>query len=357
MGGVLSDAAAAEVGRHFHDDLCRQLLCLVTSLSTLDSEAPVPEQVRCGLTALYEEQAEFACWARQLTESCCIDIISHPQRLAEMLVRSPSWLDLAGAETALPRQLFSVAAMALRLRALEHNIAAEVDQRKTDAVYQLAYGLSHELNNPLSIIASRAGTLALSEPRSDRREVLELLVDTAMRGGEMLGDLMLVARPPELTRRMSDAAELSHTLVAKARDWGRIQGVELVAEISCRQPVSVDAAALHEALWCLIRNAIEAMPDGGCLQIRVFDTPEHVVWKLVDAGAGLSSAAQGHLFDPFYSGREAGRGLGLGLTKAKRLVELHDGRLAVYNLPTGGCAAEVFIPSVRFPPNDRRSLS
>lgn len=344
MGGVLPDAAAAEIGPHFHDDLCRQLLCLVTSLSTIAPEAQVPEQVRCVLTALYEGQAEFAGWARQLPEPCRVDLTNDPRRLAEALVRFPSWLDLTAADTCLPRQLFSVAAMALRLRVLEQNVAAEVEQRKTDAVYQLAYGLSHELNNPLSIIASRAGTLALSEPRSDRREVLELLVDSALRGGEMLGDLMLVARPPELTRRPSDAAELSHTLVAKARDWGRLRGVNLVAEISCRQSVSVDAAALREALWCLIRNAIEAMPDGGELQIVAFDTPEHVIWRFVDAGEGLSSAAQRHLFDPFYSGREAGRGLGLGLTKAKRLVELHDGHLSVYNLPTGGCAAEVFIP-------------
>ena len=108
----------------------------------------------------------------------------------------------------------------LRLRTLEQRFNDELDARKREAIYHFAYGLSHELNNPLASIATRAGVLAQHEQAVDRRQLLETIIDNAMRGSEMLGDLMLIARPRR--RCEIQSVELSKwfdQFLERARKW------------------------------------------------------------------------------------------------------------------------------------------
>jgi signal transduction histidine kinase len=228
---------------------------------------------------------------------------------------------------------------------MEVNFAAELSAAKSEAIYHFAYGLSHELNNPLANIATRAGVLAKDEDRPDQRSLLVTIVDNAMRGCEMLGDLMIVARPPRLNLEMTPLDAFTRQLAADAQPWLESRGVRLEVDISCQRIALLDKAAFREVLWALLRNASEAMADGGCVSLAARDLAESLVqWEILDQGAGLSAQALEHCFDPYYSGREAGRGLGFGLTKAKRVVELHSGQVKLYNRPCGGCAAVVELP-------------
>jgi signal transduction histidine kinase len=89
-------------------------------------------------------------------------------------------------------------------------------------------------------------------------------------------------------------------------------------------------------LTCLVRNAIEAAPAEGWAGIRIdASAPQQIDVVVEDNGPGLPSLLREHLFDPFYSGREAGRGRGLGLSTAWRLVKVHGGDLRFVNLPDG----------------------
>ena len=123
--------------------------------------------------------------------------------------------------------------------------------------------------------------------------------------------------------------------------------------------IDVDPVALGEALWALIRNAIEAMPDGGTVSLQAqfvesartvnsLDSqvivPQRVCIEVADQGTGLSAISLEHAFDPYYSGREAGRGLGLGLSRTQRIVDLHGGILTIANRPGGGCSAKILLP-------------
>lgn len=252
------------------------------------------------------------------------------------------------------RRLLDMAAVAVRLQALEAQFAITLEQRQRRTLYNFAYGLSHELNNPLANIASRAGLLARQEPSATRRTLLEAIIDSALRGTEMLGDLMLIARSPTIDLQPIVLAAWLEPMLDRARSWSRPQGVAIELEHGDLQDsaratgeeisVRADRTALTEAVWALLRNGIEAMSNGGTMKISVQPCRSWVQLRIDDQGSGLSEHALENAFDPYYSGREAGRGLGVGLTKALRIIELHNGLLELRNRPEGGCSAVVSLP-------------
>lgn len=256
-------------------------------------------------------------------------------------------------------QLLSLCHLVVRQRALQDSFALELSRQKREAIYHFAYGLSHELNNPLANIATRAGVLAQAESHPQRRQLLDAIVHNAMRGCEMLGDLMLVARPPQLQRAVTAVAPWLGSVAQKAAAWAAPLDVQITCDVQTDCSIDVDPVALGEALWALIRNAIEAMPDGGTVSLQAqfvesartvnsLDSqvivPQRVCIEVADQGTGLSAISLEHAFDPYYSGREAGRGLGLGLSRTQRIVDLHGGILTIANRPGGGCSAKILLP-------------
>src|SRR6476620_3118811 len=105
----------------------------------------------------------------------------------------------------------------------ESDFAAAVECAKLQALYHFAYGLSHEINNPLANIATRAQTLLVDEQDADRRRKLATIVQQAFRAHEMIADLMLFARPPALRPEAVDLAKLADTVVAEMQEQAREQ--------------------------------------------------------------------------------------------------------------------------------------
>jgi signal transduction histidine kinase len=95
----------------------------------------------------------------------------------------------------------------------------------------------------------------------------------------------------------------------------------------------------------LLRNALEAVTTGGRIEIAVESLPGGGRISIRDNGPGLSETDREHLFDPFYSGRPAGRGLGFGLSKCWRVVAQHNGTISVTNTDGGGVIATVNWPA------------
>ncbi len=238
------------------------------------------------------------------------------------------------------QRLWKVANLAARLRKLELHFADELEEQKREAIYHFAYGISHELNNPLANIATRAGVLAQHESAVDRRQMLETIIDNAMRGSEMLGDLMLIARPPEMRIQSVAVSAWFEKLIERARKWASTREVTIAASDSAQANVAQFCpVAMNEAMWCLIRNAIEVSRAGDTIEVSMSTANGLLTWTVRDQGPGLSEKALQHCFDPYFSGREAGRGLGLGLSKAQMIATAHAGTLSIANRTTGGCEA------------------
>lgn len=248
---------------------------------------------------------------------------------------------------------------------------AELENQKLAALREFAYGLSHEINNPLANIATRAQTLLRAEDDVERRRSLSVISQQAMRAHTMIADLMLFAKPPALRKSEIHPRRLVEQLVDELREWASSQGTQL--ELVWLQPSSTthstppmldtlhaDAQQLLVALRALVTNALEALSSGGRVELDVErrDVPEGdsisaagcrsggiTRFVIRDNGPGIPATVRAHLFDPYYSGREAGRGLGVGLCKAWRIVTDHGGTIEVLDAPGGGAEFHVDIPA------------
>lgn len=344
------DHASVEPPRSFSDATCDRLGRLALRGAALADSHTDPRGLSAELRCIQQADPAFARWQRGNFSDAGCSI----HQVARRLVEDRSWLDQERGASDAAQRLLETASVIVRLQDLEVNFSRELDARKQEALYNFAYGLSHELNNPLANIATRAGVLAQDESSQQRLNLLRAIIDNAMRGCEMLGDLMLLARPPAITKTPTVLRELVDALAERTRLWIVGRTIELRVEQGFEGQLAIDPEAFSEALWGLIRNGIEAMPGGGRLTIctsqqkHTPDAPDSQAWctiEISDEGAGLSAAALDHCFDPYYSGREAGRGLGLGLSKAQRLIDLHDGRLSIANRTAGvGCRVLVELP-------------
>lgn len=208
----------------------------------------------------------------------------------------------------------------------------------------MAYGLSHEFNNPLANIASRAGLLLQATNKPEHQSLVQAIVDNAMRGGEMLGDLMLIARPPQPCATVVALQDLADEIYQRCKLWAGRRNMKIDLTWNAPGVASFDRTMFIEIVWCLVRNAIEASDANSSIEIHGSLSQQYLVVDVLDYGPGLSKEALRHCFDPFYSGREAGRGLGMGLAKSKRFAELLEGDVELCNRPGRGCQATLRIP-------------
>lgn len=236
-----------------------------------------------------------------------------------------------------------------QLSLIEQDFARELERAKLSAMKELAYGASHEINNPLANISTRAQTLLRDETHPERRQKLAMINAQAFRAHEMISNMMLFAHPPDLQRELvSWQAVLDQVQAELQRDADLQQTTLLISPSRFETDAAVaelhaDPTHLAVLLKALVRNSLEAIGLGGQVELRCrFDNDVPVAGcdrsvrgvrlEVIDDGPGIPQHVREHLFDPFYSGREAGRGLGFGLSKAWRIVDLHGGCLSVVGL-------------------------
>jgi signal transduction histidine kinase len=222
-----------------------------------------------------------------------------------------------------------------RLAELETEFAAALEREKLAALYQLAYGLSHEFNNPLANISSRAQALLADEKDPERRRKLAAINAQAFRAHEMIADLMLFAKPPRIEKQPLDLAELLQRAILEMKPVADEQQTALILEFGSSPPVPADRTSLLEAVKAILKNSLEALGEGGRISLRLDVDEEAAMIAIADTGPGIPSEVRWHLFDPYYSGREAGRGLGLGLSKCWRIIDLHGGTIEVESSKEG----------------------
>jgi signal transduction histidine kinase len=225
-------------------------------------------------------------------------------------------------------------------RALEEQHAGEAQRLQTlklHAMAEFAAGAGHEINNPLAVISGQAQYLLSHEPEPERQRALQAIITQAQRIYQILSDLMQFARPPHPQKQPIDLPSLMREVAASLSDLAAQRRVRLVCpEPPSSVPLWADLRQLRTALTCLLRNAIEAAPADGWAGLRLeMPASDRLEVVVEDSGTGPAPAQREHLFDPFFSGREAGRGRGLGLPTAWRLAREHGGDVAFADLPSG----------------------
>jgi signal transduction histidine kinase len=215
--------------------------------------------------------------------------------------------------------------------------AQRLKGQKLTALAEFAAGAGHEINNPLAVISGQAQYLLNHEPEPARQRALQTIIGQAHRIHQILNGLMQFARPPGPQKQMLDVPGLVREVAASLDELAAQRRVR----VSCPQPdyplsLYADPAQVATALAGLLRNAIEAAPADGWAEVRLeTPAPDRLDLVVEDNGGGPTAAQREHLFDPFYSGRTAGRGRGLGLSTAWRLAREHGGDVTFVPLPGG----------------------
>lgn len=233
-----------------------------------------------------------------------------------------------------------------RLRQLEADFESTLLREKLNAMKELAYGASHEINNPLANISTRAQTLLRDEQDPERRRKLATINTQAFRAHEMISDMMLFARPATPVPVVFDVGELIASVIHESADEAASQGTTLVANLP-DEPVLLcaDLTQVAVALQALVRNSLEALPSGGRVEVAAAVAGQLVELSVSDTGPGIPADVRPHIFDPFFSGREAGRGLGFGLSKCWRIVTMHAGEIRVESEPGFGATFTMRFPA------------
>ena len=216
---------------------------------------------------------------------------------------------------------------------------------KLESLKRLAYGASHEINNPLANIASRAQALLIDEKNPDRRHELATIYAQAMRGHEMIADLMLFARPPQPVLVACDLDEIATAAIAQMAPFASEQQTLLVYSPPSKLiSLQADANQLTVALVALVRNALEAVQRDGQVELALACDSADAIMTVRDTGPGIPPEMAEMVFDPFYSGREAGRGLGFGLSKCWTIAQAHGGEVFVEQNIARGAQLVMKIP-------------
>lgn len=223
------------------------------------------------------------------------------------------------------------------------------DADKLEAMAEFAAGAGHEINNPVATIVGRVQMLLKSETDPERRQALSTIGGQAYRVRDMIGDAMLFARPPApRPEALSLSQTIDDVLVSLQEEINQWK-VQLEVNIAESLSLYADETQWKVVLSNLLLNSLQAMEAGG--QIKISASPletesgPFIHLKVIDEGAGLTEEERIHLFDPFYSARQAGRGLGFGLSKSWRIATQHGATIAAEPNSDRGVTFHLYWPA------------
>lgn len=193
---------------------------------------------------------------------------------------------------------------------------------------QLSAGIAHELNNPLGVLIMYSNILLEECAENDpNRQDLELIATQAERCKKIVGGLLNFARKNQIRFQEVDIEKMVDD---------SLNSVVVPSSISTRvvnkaenPKAMLDYDQMMQVLTNLNKNAIEAMPNGGMLEIVLEDTEEVVIFRISDTGMGIEEENMEKLFTPFFTTKELGKGTGLGLATSYGIVKMHRGKIEV----------------------------
>jgi signal transduction histidine kinase len=248
-----------------------------------------------------------------------------------------------------------------QLRAIEIELNARMEAQrsaenrlvqaaKLAAVGEMAAGIAHELNNPLTTVTGFSELILEELPEvSAYREDLEMVLREARRASDVVRRLLDFSRQGEQIRAHADLNGVVTDVLALTRHLIQTNRVELKVELDESLPwVSIDHNQMKQVLLNLIHNALHAMPNGGELRVSTYavnrEERNWVVMSIKDNGIGISVTDQSRIFEPFFTTKGGRGGTGLGLSVTYGIVTDHGGMIEMSSELNKGSTFAVWLP-------------
>ncbi len=199
---------------------------------------------------------------------------------------------------------------------------------------ELAGSLAHEIKNPLSVIHMNIDLLSedleeIKTPASRRsQDRVDIVRGQCERMEALLRDFLRYTRLRDIDLVSGNLNDQIDMVLRAYQAQADAEGIDVERYLDPDLPaISLHSDSLQAALMNLVKNALESMEQGGQLVVRTYTTPKSVALDLIDTGRGVDSNTVLHMFEPFYTTKEGGSGL--GLPTAQKIIEAHGGRISV----------------------------
>ena len=212
----------------------------------------------------------------------------------------------------------------------------------TKAVCDLAAGVAHEIGNPLNALALN---IQLLERDPSDRESIEICKSQIKRLDGIIRDFLSALRPSKPNLRPGSLADPLRDCLATLRTQLEERQMRVTLDVPSSLPsVALDREQMVQAFFNILKNALEAMSNGGLIAMSLTSDDDTVAVRIADSGEGMSAEQLAHLFEPYRTTKERGTGLGLMITK--RIVNDHGGTIDVESEAGRGTAFTVRLPRI-----------
>ena len=232
------------------------------------------------------------------------------------------------------------------LTQLEEKLVA---QERLASLGELAAAIAHEIRNPLAAISGSLELLLADDAEvATTRPLRDIVLREVDRLDRLVEDFLQFARPPPIELEQVDVAALTRDVCEVLRGDQAVTGRTISLSAPERLETRIDAARFRQVLWNLLRNAIDASPRDGGIELFLGSRPHaknpgcDLVLEIRDHGAGVDPRVRPHLFEPFRTTKPSGTGLGLAVVH--RIVSSHGGKVELVDAAGGGTVARVLLP-------------
>jgi len=221
-----------------------------------------------------------------------------------------------------------------------------VRTEKLAAMGTLAAGVAHEVNNPLAAISSLIQMMQAKQNLDEKTtDNLKIISTQIQRITQVTKDMMDFARVREAAKSSVDINKIIETALRLASFDKSFQKLVIDKKFAADLPeINADGDQLQQVFLNLLLNARDAMPDGGKLSIKTYQTRKEIQIEIIDSGIGINETDAKKIFDPFFTTKPAGKGTGLGLAVCYGIITAHGGKIEVGTNDSGGTTFSMFLP-------------
>jgi two-component system, NtrC family, sensor histidine kinase PilS len=228
--------------------------------------------------------------------------------------------------------LSAIRAMEARMRAAD----------RLASLGRMAANIAHEIRNPLAALSGAVEVMAAGAADDTRERLAQIVLKETGRLNSVIREFLEYARPAPLNRTRINVAEAVDEVLVLVEHQVDPGLLKIVREFPPALTWTVDRQQFRQAVWNLCLNAVQAMPDGGEVKVTMAATAGRLLLRVNDTGEGIAAADLGNVFEPFFSTKSGGSGLGLALVH--RVVQDHGGEIDVQSQPGVGSTFTLTLP-------------